>query len=63
MSLMGNVIETITGTTTYNVLNDVTATPFSVSFSQLPTVKKNTKNGAAVMSLRRSYVVVPLEVQ
>jgi hypothetical protein len=49
---MGNVIETVTGTTTYNVLNDVTATPFSVSFSQLPTVKKNTKNGAAVMSLK-----------
>ena len=40
---MGNVIETVTGTTTYNVLNDVTATPFSVSFSQLPTVKKTPK--------------------
>ena len=35
---MGNVIETVTGS--YNVLNDVTATPFLVSFSQLPTVKK-----------------------
>ena len=33
-----------------NVLNDVA--PFSVSFSQLPAVKKDTKNGAAVTSLR-----------
>ena len=33
-------------------LNDVTATPFSVSFSQLPDAKKNTENGAAVTSLR-----------
>ena len=31
-------------------LNDVTAALFSVSFSQLPAVK-NTKKGAAVMSL------------
>ena len=35
-----------------NVLNDVTATPFSVSFSQLPAVKKPTENSAAVTSLR-----------
>ena len=35
-----------------NVLNDVTAAPCSVSFSQLPAAKKNTKNGAAVTSLR-----------
>jgi hypothetical protein len=33
-------------------LNDVTAAPFSVSFSQLPAAKKNTENGAAVMSSR-----------
>ena len=32
-------------------LNDITAAPFSVSFSQLPAAKKN-KNGAAVTSLR-----------
>ena len=35
-----------------NVLNDITATRFWVSFSQLPAVKKHTKNGAAVTSLR-----------
>ena len=35
-----------------NVLNDVTAALFLVSFSQLPAVKKDTKNGAAVTSLR-----------
>ena len=35
-----------------NVLNDVSAAPFSVSFSQLPAAKKPTENGAAVMSLR-----------
>ena len=35
-----------------NVLNDITAAPFSVSFSQLPAVKKDTENGAAVTSLR-----------
>ena len=35
-----------------NVLNDVTAAPFSVSFSQLPAVKKDTENGAVVTSLR-----------
>ena len=34
-----------------NVLNDVTAARFSVSFSQLPATK-NHYNGAAVMSLR-----------
>ena len=34
-----------------NVLNDVTAAPFQVSFSQLPAAK-NTENGAAVTSLR-----------
>ena len=33
-------------------LDDVTAAPFSVSFSQLPAAKNNTENGAAVMSLR-----------
>ena len=33
-------------------LNDVTAAPFSVSFSQLPAAKKTPKNGAAVTSLR-----------
>ena len=33
-------------------LNDVTAARFSVSFSQLPAAKKNTKNGANVTSLR-----------
>ena len=33
-------------------LNDATATPFLVSFSQLPTAKKPTENGAAVTSLR-----------
>ena len=32
-------------------LNDVTAAPFSVSFSQLPAAKKR-KNGAAVTPLR-----------
>ena len=32
-------------------LNDVTAVPFLVSFSQLPAVKKN-KNGVAVTLLR-----------
>ena len=35
-----------------NVLNDVTAAPFLVSFSQLPAVRKDTENGAAVTSLR-----------
>ena len=34
-----------------NILNDVTAAPFSMSFSQQPAVK-NTENGAAVTSLR-----------
>ena len=34
-----------------NVLNDVTAAPFLVSFSQLPAAKKH-RNGAAVTSLR-----------
>ena len=33
-------------------LNDVTAAPFSVSFSQLPAAKKKTENGAALTSLR-----------
>ena len=33
-------------------LSDVTAAPFSVSFSQLPAAKNNTENGAAVTSLR-----------
>ena len=33
-------------------LNDVTAAPFLMSFSQLPAAKKNTKKGAAVTSLR-----------
>ena len=33
-------------------LNDVTAVPFLVSFSQLPAAKKYTKNGAAVTSSR-----------
>ena len=32
-------------------LNDVTAAPFSVSFSQLPAAKKHTKKGAVVTSL------------
>ena len=32
-------------------LNDVTAAPFSVSFSQLPAAKKSTKKGPAVTSL------------
>ena len=32
--------------------NDITAAPFSVSFSQLPAAKKTTKDGAAVTSLR-----------
>ena len=32
-------------------LNDVTAAPFLVSLSQLPTANKNTDNGAAVTSL------------
>ena len=35
-----------------NDLNDVTAAPFLVSFSQLLAVKKDTENGAAVRSLR-----------
>ena len=35
-----------------NVLNDVTAAPLSISFSQLPAVKKPIKDGAAVTSLR-----------
>ena len=35
-----------------NVLNDVTAAPFMVSFSQLLAVKKGTKKGAAVTSLK-----------
>ena len=35
-----------------NVLNDVTAAPFLVSFLQLAAEKKHTKNGAAVTSLR-----------
>ena len=33
-------------------LNDVTAAPFSESFSQLPAAKTHTKNGTAVTSLR-----------
>ena len=33
-------------------LNDVTAAPFLMSFSQLPAAKKNTENGAALTSLR-----------
>ena len=33
-------------------LDDVTAVPFSSSFSRLPAAKKHTKNGAAVTSLR-----------
>ena len=33
-------------------LNDVTAAPFLVSFSQLPAAKKDTENGAAATSLR-----------
>ena len=33
-------------------LNDVTAAPFLLSFSQLPAAKKHTKNGEAVPSLR-----------
>ena len=37
-----------------NVLNDVTAALFLMSFSQLPAVKKDTKNGASVTSLRTS---------
>ena len=35
-----------------NVPNDVTAALFLASFSQLPAVKKDTENGAAVTSLR-----------
>ena len=35
-----------------NVLNDITAARLLVSFSQLPLVKKTTKNGWAVTSLR-----------
>ena len=35
-----------------NVLNDVTAALFSVSFSQLQAAKKTTKNGADVKLLR-----------
>ena len=35
-----------------NVLNDVTAASFSVSFSQLPAVKKDIEYSAAVTSLR-----------
>ena len=35
-----------------NVLNDVIAAPFSVVFLQLAAEKKDTKNGAAVTSLR-----------
>ena len=35
-----------------NVLNEFTTAPFSVSFSQLPAVKVNTENGAALMLLR-----------
>ena len=35
-----------------NVLNDVTVTLFLMSFSQLPAVKKDIENGAAVRSLR-----------
>ena len=33
-------------------LNEVTAAPFLVSFSQLLAAKQNTQNGGAVMSLR-----------
>ena len=33
-------------------LNDVIATPFSVSFPQLPAAKKHTENGVTVTSLR-----------
>ena len=32
--------------------HDITAAPFSMAFSQLPTAKKDTENGAAVTSLR-----------
>ena len=35
-----------------NILNDVTAALFLMSFSQLPTVKKDTNKGATVTSLR-----------
>ena len=35
------------------ILNDVTAPPFSMSFSQLLAVKKDTQNGTAVTSLRQ----------
>ena len=35
-----------------NVLNDVTAALFLMSFSQLPAVKKDNDKGAAVTSLR-----------
>ena len=35
-----------------NVLNDVTAALFLVSFSQLPAAKQNTEEGAAVTSIR-----------
>ena len=35
-----------------NVLNDATAAPFFVSFSQLPAAKKATENRAAMTSLR-----------
>ena len=35
-----------------NILNDLTAAPFLVFFSQLPAVKNPTENGTAVMFLR-----------
>ena len=36
-----------------NVLNDVTAAPFSVVFFTAGSREKDTKNGAAVTSLRK----------
>ena len=43
-----------------NFLNDVTAAPFSVFFSQLPAVE-NTKNRAAVTSLRFFFLTTLVE--
>ena len=39
-----------------NILNNVTAAPFSVSFSQLPAVKKKQKKNGAVVTLLRTFV-------
>ena len=37
--------------------HDITAAPFLMAFSQLPTAKKDTENGAAVTSLRtRTFI-------